>query len=87
MIKVFDLWAPWYGSHKAQLPVIDALEGKFEEKVEFVKVNVNWKEAFSKEKNVSAIPTIIIEKDGNEMKRFVDFTDESTLSKEIETLI
>ena len=71
-IPVFaDFWAEWCGPCRAIAPVLESLAEDFDGKVKIVKINVDQENELANKYNVSAIPSLIILKDGKEIDRIV----------------
>jgi thioredoxin 1 len=69
-ITVVDLYADWCGPCRALTPMLEEMEGKFEG-VAFTKLNVDDSPRTAEEFGVMSIPTVLIIKDGKEVKRIV----------------
>ena len=61
---LIDFWAEWCGPCRMVGPVIDELEGDYDGKVTFIKINVDKATAISSKYNVFSIPTVAIFKNG-----------------------
>ena len=59
-----DFWAPWCGPCKMIGPIIDEIATELAGKVTVAKVNVDDCPAIAAEHRISAIPTIMIFKNG-----------------------
>ena len=71
-IPVFvDFWAEWCGPCRAIAPVLESLAEDYNGKVKIVKINVDKETDLANKYNVSAIPSLIILKDGKEIDRIV----------------
>lgn len=66
-----DFWASWCGPCRMVSPIIDKLAEEYEGKITVGKVNVDDEGALAAEFAIVSIPTIIIFKDGKEVKRLV----------------
>lgn len=64
-----DFWAPWCNPCKMQGPIIDQIDGEVSDDVTIGKVNVDEEQSLAVEFGVMTIPTIIIFRDGREVKR------------------
>lgn len=82
-----DFMAEWCGPCKMQDPIIEDLKKKFEDKVEFKKVNVDENSELANIHNIRAVPTIIIEKDGVVIKRYLGVTTSKELEKDLNEAI
>lgn len=83
-ITVVDFWASWCGPCKMFGPIFENLSNKKKE-IKFCKLNVDEdNENISKEYGVLSIPTIILFKDGKEVKRNIGFLDEESLIEFLE---
>lgn len=82
-IIVIDFMATWCGPCNIQDPILEDLKKKFEDKVEFRKINVDNDNELANKYFIRAVPTLIIEKDGKIFKKYVGVTSLKELEKSI----
>jgi thioredoxin 1 len=66
-----DCWAPWCGPCRMVTPVIEALAKEMSGKVVFGKLNTDENPETPNKFNISAIPTMMIFKDGKMVDRII----------------
>jgi thioredoxin 1 len=71
---VVDFWAEWCGPCRALTPIIEQLADELEDKIKVAKVNVDEARNVAMKYGISAIPTVIIFKDGEPQRKFVGLT-------------
>ncbi|MCD4822498.1 MAG: thioredoxin family protein [Methanococcoides sp.] len=86
-VVVMDFTATWCGPCQIQKPILEQLEGELGDKVEFKMIDVDQNNALAGKYGVSAVPTLIIEKDGEMVKRYTGVTSADVLRAELNTLI
>ncbi|MCO8268214.1 thioredoxin family protein [Haloferax sp. AB510] len=83
-VRLLDFYADWCGPCKTQDPILDDLEGDYEN-VEFVKVDVDEEQDVANQYQVRSLPTLIVENGDGIVDRFVGVTQrddiESALSQ------
>jgi thioredoxin 1 len=79
-VTLVDFWAEWCGPCKLIMPTMEELAGEYEGKAKIGKANVDEAPALAQKYSVSSIPTILILKDGEEIKRFVGVTKKGELA-------
>jgi thioredoxin 1 len=82
-LKLTDFYADWCGPCRAQGPIFEDLAKDLGDKVEFRKVNVDKEGDLAIEKGIMVVPTIILEKDGVEVQKWVGVTAKEELIKAI----
>jgi thioredoxin 1 len=82
MIKVTKFQAEWCGPCKALDPIFEQVKSAVNG-VSFQDVDVDANSALAIQYKVRGVPTIIIEKDGQEVKRIVGGTTQSALTSTI----
>ena len=82
-VVIIDFMAEWCGPCKMQDPVIEEMKKKFEGKATFKKIDVDKEGELADKYNVMAVPTLIIEKNGNVFKKYVGLTGSKELEKTI----
>jgi thioredoxin 1 len=70
---VKDFHADWCGPCKKQDPIIDDLEEEHPD-VEFEKIDVDESPDVAQEYGVRSVPTIVVEKDGEIVEKFIGLT-------------
>ena len=78
---LIDFWATWCGPCMRQGPVVEELA---EEGYAVGKVDVDQNMALAQQFRVVSIPTLILFKDGTEVKRFVGLTSKEDLKNALE---
>jgi len=57
---LMDFWAPWCAPCVAQKPTVEALEKKFEGRMEVKRVNIDEQPELAKFYSVRSIPTLLL---------------------------
>ena len=83
-ITVMDFWAPWCGPCRLIGPIIEKLSVEYNGKALIGKVNVDDNPETAMKYGVRSIPTIVVLKDGAEVKRHVGVTTQANLAKIID---
>lgn len=85
-IVMVDVWAAWCGPCRLLSPVIEELADEFEGKVKIGKLNADDnKKAF--ELRVSAIPTVLFFKAGDEHDRVIGAVPKEHLADRLNSLL
>jgi len=70
-----------------QKPILEELEKQYADKVEFKVIDVDENQELATKYGIHAVPTLIIEKDGVEVKRYMGVTQGSVLSGELDKIL
>ncbi len=70
-------YAPWCAPCRALAPVIDALSDRYEEVLSAYAVNVDTEESLAAQYHVTVLPTVLVVRNGEILKRYeADITEE-----------
>ena len=81
-----DFWAPWCGPCQIVGPIIEELAKENEGKIKVGKINVDESPQVAGKYGVMSIPTMILFKEGKEIRRKVGFESKESLIKLISNL-
>jgi len=87
MPVLVDFWAPWCGPCKMMAPIIEEVAKDYTGKAKVCKLNTDDARDSAMEFGISAIPTIILFKDGQVQKKWVGLTSKKDLSAAIDELM
>lgn len=82
-----DFWAPWCGPCQTAGPVIEELAKEYEEKIKVGKLNVDENLKIAQKYGIMSIPTVIIFKNGDEVRRQVGFPGKAGYEKLIDSIL
>ncbi len=82
-----DFYATWCPPCKMLAPVIERIATELGDKLEVVKVNTDESPNLATQFGISAVPTMVVFKDGKQEKIMVGFRDYHSLKHELETLL
>lgn len=82
-----DFWASWCGPCKMVGPVVEALAGENEGKINVFKLNVDENKSIAIKYGIRSIPTLAFFKGGSEIKRVVGAQGKVQLQKVIDEVI
>ncbi len=81
-VVLVDFWATWCRPCRMQAPIVDELSNEMK-KIKFAKLDVDQNKVTASKFQVSSIPTLIIFKNGVEIKRLVGLQDKESLKAEL----
>ena len=80
---VVDFWATWCGPCQMLSPILDELEGELPE-VTFGKVNVDEEPELAMQYGITAIPAVLVFRDGKKAAASVGYQPKEQLRKLLE---
>ncbi len=82
-----DFWAEWCGPCKMMEGPLEEIAGEHSGKLNVVKLNVDENQQTAMQYGVMSIPTLIVFKDGQEMKRLVGARSRTQLEAELASFV
>jgi thioredoxin 1 len=82
-----DFWAPWCGPCRMVAPVVEEIAAEKADQLRVVKLNTDENQQTAIQYNVLSIPTLIVFKNGQEVKRVTGAYPKKRLEAEIEPAI
>ena len=82
-----DFWADWCGPCKMIAPLMKEIADEYADKAKICKLNTDDARDSAMEFGISAIPTIILFKDGQVQKKWVGLTSKKDLAAAIDELL
>ncbi len=86
-VTLVDFNAPWCAPCRIQSPIISKLSRKYKGRAAVVEVNVDENQRQALKLGITSIPTMIIFKNGREMKRFVGLQSAEDLITAMEQVL
>jgi len=74
-----DFWAPWCGPCKMMAPIIEQVASEYADKATVCKVNTDDHRQAAIQFAINAIPTLILFKSGEMVKKWVGMTQKSVI--------
>lgn len=86
-ITLVDFDAPWCAPCRVQKTIVDTLAGQYQGKARILELNVDAHRNVAMQLGITSIPTVVLFKDGREMKRFVGIQPVEVLSMAIDKIL
>ncbi|NYT01812.1 MAG: thioredoxin [Methanosarcinales archaeon] len=81
---LMDFFAEWCGPCRMQTPIMLELEAEYEDRAEIKKIDVDRESELAKKYSIFVVPTVVLEKDGKEVKRWMGVTSREELVQALE---
>ena len=82
-----DFWAEWCGPCKMLGPIVEKIAKDYTGKIKVGKMNVDENPDTPGELGIQGIPTIMVFKNGEMVKRIVGFQPEDRIKSEIDSIL
>jgi len=82
-----DFWAPWCAPCRAVAPILDELAEEYEGRLGFARLNVDEAPVNATKYGVSAIPTLLLFKEGKPVSQIVGFRPKAELKKALDEIL
>jgi len=86
-VALVDFWAERCPPCRLQGPIVEKLAGQFDGRATIGKLDVDSNHEAPTEFGLMYIPTLIVFKDGKELKRFTGLQQEAALAAELEVAL
>jgi thioredoxin 1 len=83
---VVDFWAPWCGPCRSLAPTIEKLAGDYDGKVKVGKMNTDENTDTPGSLRISAIPTVLVFHNGQEVDRLVGVNPENKFKASLDKI-
>ena len=82
-----DFWAPWCGPCKMMSPILEEIASEYTDKAKICRLNTDEARDSAIEFGISAIPTLILFKDGQVQNKWVGLTSKKDIAAAIKELL
>jgi thioredoxin len=82
-LVLVDFWAPWCAPCKMLAPTLNEIAEEKSDKITIAKLNVDEQKQVAQKYKIRNLPTLILFKDGKEIKRIMGVKAKRSLLKEI----
>ncbi|MDR3653830.1 MAG: thioredoxin [Paludibacter sp.] len=83
-VVLVDFWAEWCAPCRMMAPVLNEIADELTGNMKIGKINIEQQKTLAQQFKVRSIPTLILFKNGKEVKRFVGIKQKDFLLKEIQ---
>jgi thioredoxin 1 len=84
---LIDFYADWCGPCRLQTPIVEEFARRMGDQVEVKKLNVDDHMDVANRYRIYVVPTLVIEKDGKEVRRIEGLTDAASLEAMVKPLV
>jgi thioredoxin 1 len=74
-VTLVDFYATWCGPCRMIAPIVEQLAGKIQGKARVAKLDIDQAQRVSNSLQITSVPTLILFKDGKEVKRVIGVKD------------
>lgn len=82
-----DFWAAWCAPCRMVAPLIEELAQEYEDRITFVKVDVDQNAKIASQYRIMSIPTLILFKDGKPLFNIVGFRPKAELKQSLDVAL
>lgn len=83
-VTVKDFYADWCGPCKSQEQILEEVEQEYDD-VEFKRIDADEHQDIANEYQVRSLPTLVVERNGEMIERFVGVTQAGQIEAAVET--